>query len=486
MSSSRSVILVFAFALSQIGVTHAEPESPWGVSPSSALSRAPEVWDHEMVAAGVTSVRGFEARSDGSAVVGLRAVGLSVSGILIWSTGPEQTFPVNDLAGFRRYVIEQVTRYKGTVQHWEIWNEPPNFTKSNSPIDYGKIVAAAYDAAKSIDPTVQIGLCAKSVHIDFLAESIAGGARDKFDFISLHPYEVASLVPQGWEGPYLGIATTVRAMLREQDPGRVDVPIWFTEIGLGVAATGHDGVSPEVQADTLVKLYVMGIAQGVEHVHWFDPRDSEGLTLGLLRGDGSPRPAYRALATLIHALGRFPHYEGSVDLDPHTFGFLFQSEGKEALAAWSRSRQRGSALRFALPIEIVDLKSGDAHRSDRADLTQTPTLFVADSESAVAAGWRRRVKARLPSWDGAELGQTASLVAGEAPHGIHMANAPATETVHGRAEWNLTGTAGASFAVDPRFLNYASHPIRITAVVRGHGQGRPGFNLKYESRQPIA
>jgi hypothetical protein len=41
-------------------------------------------------------------------------------------------------------------------------------------------------------------------------------------------------------------------------------------------------------------------------------------------------------------------------------------------------------------------------------------------------------------------------------------------------------------AVDPAILSYGTAPIRITAVVRGHGSGDSGFNLKYESDVPIA
>ena len=50
----------------------------------------------------------------------------------------------------------------------------------------------------------------------------------------------------------------------------------------------------------------------------------------------------------------------------------------------------------------------------------------------------------------------------------------------------MAGRSGARFAVDPTFVSYGSTPIRITVVIRGHGVGNPGFNMKYESDAPIA
>jgi len=60
--------------------------------------------------------------------------------------------------------------------------------------------------------------------------------------------------------------------------------------------------------------------------------------------------------------------------------------------------------------------------------------------------------------------------------------------VNNIAEFNVEGTIGACFAVDPTFVSYAyaTTPLQITAQVRGHGTGSPGFELRYESDAPIA
>jgi len=273
-------------------------DSPWSVSPSAALSLDPASWVQDMIAAGVRSVRGFSRPEP------IAAAGLGLTGILtVPNAQARQTFPIDDLPGYRRYVTREVTRYKGIVRYWEVWNEPPNFSEDQSPASYARIVAAAYDAAKAVDPTVQIGLSAKSVHLGFMAEALDAGARGKYDYITLHPYETASLLQDNWEGPFLGIVPTLRTMLKDKDPARAKVPVWFTEIGVEVAEQGRQGVSLAEQADLLVKIYAMSLAQGVTRVSWFAPRDSEGTTHGLSWANGERKPAFNAYETITQSLG---------------------------------------------------------------------------------------------------------------------------------------------------------------------------------------
>jgi len=170
----------------------------------------------------VHTVRGFADYPDTFAV--LQNNGFKAKGILMWSPdGQPFGFPVNNLDSWASYVRDIVTRYAGSVDSWEVWNEPPNFTADVSPASYAKIVQVAYNTAKAAVPGVRIGLAAKSVHIKWLAESIDAGAKGYYDYITLHPYEPAGLVRQGWEGEYMAIAPTVRKMLAEKDPARANV-----------------------------------------------------------------------------------------------------------------------------------------------------------------------------------------------------------------------------------------------------------------------
>ena len=463
----------------------------WGAAPSSALTRNPAAWLPAMADAGITSVRNFHSAPGDDQLTPITAAGMSVVGILQWNSGPVWTLPVNDLAGWRNYVTEQVRRYQGRVKHWEVWNEPPNFTADQSPASYAKVVAVAFEAAKAVDPDVQIGLSAKSNHLNFLAEAIAAGAADRFDFVTLHPYEVAGLLPLGWEGQFMAIVPRLRAMLQVANPARAGVPVWFTEIGISAAPPAAGGVGPLGQADVLAKIYTMAFAQAVARVYWFDPSDSEGLAMGLTTADGARRPAWYALRSLNTQLGARPRYVGWTQPDGATYGFVFRGPQGVVLSAWSRPGQ-SAALALASEVTLVDPRTGASTTTRAPAVTEAPVLLVAPVGSPQARQWTSAAAANRGKpfpWNGDHSAATLlRLTAGAAPDGIFMVNPPATSVVNNLAEFNLQGGIGACFAADPTFLSYAyaTSPIRISATVRGHGSGEPGFYLVYESGAPIA
>lgn len=465
--------------------------SPWGVAPSATLSNNPGAWLPAMAEAGVGSVRSLYApsASEQDRLAPMTGAGMSGVGILKWSTGATSTFPVDDLTGWRNYVTSQVTKYKGRITQWEVWNEPPNFTVDKSPSSYAAVVAAAYDAAKAVDPGVQIGLAAKSNHVNWLAESIAAGAKDKFDFVTLHPYEVAAKLPLGWEGQFMGIVPGVRQMLRAMNPAKADVPVMFTEVGIPASPPASGGVGPAIQADVLTKIYTMALAQGVTRTFWFDPRDSEGLSLGLTTSDGARRPAWYALRSLTTYLGATPVYAGWIQPDNAFYGFVFTSEKGVVLVAWSRASQSSMRL-LSSDITAVDPRTGAATVTRTPHITDAPIILAAPAGSAQAGEWLAEADANRDkafSWNGDHSAATSvRLVAGETPAGVFMVNPPAVTVVNGIAEFNFAGRGSARFAVDPTFVSFATTPVRITAVVRGQGTGSPGFNLKYESDVPIA
>jgi hypothetical protein len=481
------VVILQAWLLGCGSRAYAESLSPWGVSPSAALSNAPQEWLSAVSEAGATTVRGYDYKRGLAGLEAYRKAGLGVTGILMWSPGKPLKFPVDDLAGFRRYVTNKASMFGGYIKHWEVWNEPPNGTTDKSAASYAKIVAVAHDAAKAVNPQLQIGLAAKSVHIRFLAEAIAAGAGDKFDFISLHPYETAALLPQGWELPFLGIAGNVRAMLRASNPSKHDVPLWFTEIGVELTGRHVSKLGEAVQAATLVKIYTLSLAQGVGHIHWFDPRDSEGKHHGLLRRDGSRRPAFRALSTLTRALGKKPEWKGFVDLGAHSYGFLFAGRQGDVLVAWARPHAtRAQEVTLPTAATKIDFTTGAQSSAERVELDSTPLLLRAAAGSKTSAAWRSQSSAGLPaSWLCTTQDHALQLVAGEPDCGVHMADPAQVMHVAGTAELSLSGRSGARFAVDPQLIGYGDRALEITAVVRGHGRGKPGFNLKYEADRPL-
>jgi hypothetical protein len=122
-------------------------------------------------------------------------------------------------------------------------------------------------------------------------------------------------------------------------------------------------------------------------------------------------------------------------------------------------------------------------------LTNSP-LILSVAPGPLATTWRQtasasRVKA-FP-WGGDYSNATSvSIVAGEADKGLHWIDKPAPLEVDGVLAYPVVGRSGIDFTVDPRFLSWTSQRITIMAVVRKMGSGSAGFNLKYESTQPVS
>jgi polysaccharide biosynthesis protein PslG len=402
-----------------------------------------------------------------------------------WNTADKPgTLPANNLAAWSRYVTETVKHLKGRVKYFEVWNEPPNFTGTDqTPADYAKLVVAAYDAAKAVDPDCLVGLAAKSCHVNYLEQVIQAGAKDHFDWITLHPYEILDGVANhlGSEPVFLHIVPTVRKMLAAQNPARADVPILFTELGCDAQRKGAD-----TQAHTLVKAYAMGIAQGVACIQWFEGMDGDSGPMGLLQSDGIARPAYTALAQMIQHLGQHPKYLGWITPSEGTCGFLFQGPTNSVLVAWNR-HDGSQSVRFSRAVPIVDPLTGKSSTADRLDLTVAPVLIVGVPEDLVAEA-RRHHDQPLPWGGDYSKAKSVSVTMGEhnVEHGLHtFSGAGLAEAVvaYGGSARAGSVPGGNVFMVDPGFLSYDTVPIEITAVVRRNAANdNAGFKLIYESK----
>lgn len=390
--------------------------------------------------------------------------------------------PVNNLPAWSTYVSEVVKHVRGKVKYWEVWNEPPNGTRPDqTPADYARIVVSAYNAARAVDPNCLVGLASKSVHVNYLEQVIKAGAKDHFDCIVLHPYEVLGTVANsaGTESLYMSIVPTVRKMLAAQNPAKVNVPIIFTELGSDASkGTAH-------QAGALVKAYSMGIAQGVACIEWFEGMDGDSGPMGLLEANGKPRPSYTAMAQMIKQLGQHPAYLGWALLNDRDYGFVFRGASSTVLAAWAR---QGAADRvdFGQTVQIVDPLTGGITSSNTYALTSAPVLVVGAPASLVAQA--RKNWARPIPWGGDYTNaKSVSVTMGSTntERGLHTLSGAsiATDVIAYVGSARAGSVPGGNvFVVDPGFLSYTTMPIEITVVVRRNpANDNAGFKLVYES-----
>lgn len=474
--------------------------SPFGIGADDHTSRALQKWIPQMASIGVRNMRAcrtlwsdvepregtwdwtqIDAQLTYLASEHMECWGLLYAGV-DWNTKDRPGgFPSNNLAAWKTYVFEMVKHARGRIRYWEVWNEPPNGTNNAPPADYGKLMAATYEAAKAADPQCRVGMAAQSVNLNYLEQAIKAGARDHFDYITLHPYETMGSVEDHWgtEAVFMHIVPTVRKMLAAQDPGRKDAPVWLTEIGYDA------GKNPGQQAEALVKAYTMGIAQGMEAINWFEGLDGDSGPMGLLEQADKPRPAYTALATMIKLLGTSPEYLGWVMPEGRDYGFVFRAESRTVLVIWAPGGAR-DPIGFATDVQVTDPLTGHTVTARSAELTTSPLLVENPPANLVAQAQQNKLRA-FP-WDGDfTRAKTVYVHMGSrtVEKGLHTQQGDAIQAnviAYGGGARSGSIAGGPVFIVDPNFLSYTSTPIEITAVVRRAPENHPAkLALEYES-----
>jgi len=370
------------------------------------------------------------------------------------------------------------------IQYWEVWNEPESFAADGTPAQYAKLVVNAYNAAKAVNPAIQIGLSVTSVDINYLKQAILAGAAGHYDYIAVHPYEIVLHLDQGWEPVFMNIERSVHIMLATVDPSRANVPVWFTELGFYSSGTPLD----QQQARTLVKSYTMGIAQGIQVVDWYEGKDGQG-GFGLLRGDLSPRPAYTALQNLILYLGQTPNYIGWVQFNTSNYGFVFKGiNNTNLMVLWSLG---GLSYSIELPfnVRVVSPFTGKltpiSARNPIA-LSNDPVIVLDISAQVVTQAQNDK---NLPfSWGGDySKAKSVSLSLGNnivMENGLHHLSGDQSSRIvvaYGILALDCNLSPGQSFTVDPNFLCYSPEPITISiSLRRKEDNSNAGFNLDYE------
>lgn len=244
---------------------------------------------------------------------------------------------------YAEFVQTVVSRYKGRVNYWEVWNEPENeFYWKPKPESkaYATLLKLTYPVIKKANPEAKVLLAGiVPFGLQFLRELAADGVWDSFDILSLHPFvdpfgpEEAQIGSHG-----IGEVKTLFAQYGSK-------PIWATEFGWSTGASDrspHRSGEPEDQANYLVRGAILMHAAGAERVFWYSLKDTQvkdgqpfnsyGLFgLGKNVSDYSqPKPAYQAFKTLNEQLSKtkLVGLQNTADWQP-VFGFEVFDETPE-------------------------------------------------------------------------------------------------------------------------------------------------------------
>lgn len=244
------------------------------------------------------------------------------------SSGPKKdaSAPPGDLLDYARFVGAIASRYKGRVGYWEVWNEEDIGFFTGTIGDYTELLRTAYTAAKTADPACKVVFGGTAgVNNRFIERVYEFGAGKSYDVMAVHPYQWGDSFADDW---FVSQLTELRALMNSHGDSHKE--IWLTEMGW---STGDAGITEEIQARLLTQSMVTALTlreMGVTRTFWFCVKDWGGPNYGLLRTDGSKKPAFAAYSTLTKVM-RGAKYAGRLALGKDVRCHVF-TRGKSVIA----------------------------------------------------------------------------------------------------------------------------------------------------------
>jgi hypothetical protein len=256
-----------------------------------------------------------------------RARGLNVYATLAyapaWANGDQApNTPPLDPQDWYAFVYTTVSRYRGSVRHWGMWNEP-NFThffRGSADQYIGTILRVGAQAVRDADPSSYVLGPELAQEGDWWVwlYTVLDEAAEAIDIVTQHSYQDNGqdvlLRLAGAEEPWH--RPTVRDVM--QWTGTSGKELWLTETGWNTAR-----VSEEEQA-----AYYKQVLDGVEEYDWlgkvffYQLVDEPGSPdqWGMLRVDLSPKAAYATYQRHIALHASTPPGWSDIVLVPGWFG----------------------------------------------------------------------------------------------------------------------------------------------------------------------
>lgn len=181
--------------------------------------------------------------------------------------------PAN-IADWSDWVTAVVTRYKGRISSYQIWNEAnlANFF-NGTPAQMAELTKVAYDIIKTIDPEAQVVSASPSTRLvksfdrffpAYLEELAA--VSWPIDVIAIHTY------PDATGDPSVRAALILKAIDLVKASGAPTLPLWDTELNFGLAGPGDipkQAITGSRAAGFVVRTYIDDLRLGVDRSYWY-------------------------------------------------------------------------------------------------------------------------------------------------------------------------------------------------------------------------
>jgi hypothetical protein len=261
-----------------------------------------------------------------------------------------------DIAAFARFAAAAAERYRHLDPIWEIWNEPDQdgfWPPTPSPKDYVTLARETCLAVKQRVPdAVVVGPAAaqmptvwrpqKPLFDALLADTTLLAC---LDAISLHTHRFRQK-PETVSRDYLVLRDGFLSTWPDTLPRK---PIIDTEWGESVYAAG---LTEDTQARWVARMYLVNLMEQIRLTNWYCLVDVGGddgemeHRFGLVRADGTRRPAYQAYRILAQQIGAMSLSQVVARFNPRTAegatALVFCDATKRCvLAAWATEDSPG-------------------------------------------------------------------------------------------------------------------------------------------------
>lgn len=330
----------------------------------------------------------------------VRSHGMRIVGMLDsappWASGTEERgyFGIyhapKNIADWRNYVHETVSHYAGTIDDWEVWNEPWDmfrFFQGGNPALYEVLLEAAWQEAKAAHPACTI------VGVDTYppmwdAAVLMLGAYPYYDMLSWHRYD------SNLQGrPNDSIARVAQRLAEVQKPFGPPKPTMCSEGGIDVGiyhGSFFSFAAPSLAgdwsrgADLYARWYLSAIASGNKRVLTYSMhgKSRHGLSVHNMMEPGPLlRPMHLALSGLAHFI-EGARYEKRLRPTPDASGLLFQQEadpGASIVVLFSDGEEPEDLPR-PLPEGVACYDRWSNPIAAPTQATRSPAYLVAASE----------------------------------------------------------------------------------------------------------
>lgn len=268
---------------------------------------------------------------------------------------------------WRRYVVAMVSRYRGRIRFYEVWNEPDLGFWRGTTDEYLALLRAASQELHRTDPLAKLltgGFATVLEHAGRarnpdLQERVLAEAADAFDIHALHQHGSVDEFQRA-------LAGEVPRLRTRQSIAR---PLLFNE-----TAISSIGLGERAQAVILMQKIVLAQAYGAIGYTWYDLRDDGNDPgnpehhFGLLNHDFQPKPAFatfREAVRQLHGLRPLGRLAQPASVEAPVFG----NADRRVVAWWCTAPWTSGA-----PIPIMTGAAG-AHEVDlQGTVTELPSI----------------------------------------------------------------------------------------------------------------